>query len=205
MNVYVPRFAHNPEMERALIPRADARHLMRSGSESKDVPSGLLRELTRVHEAGHAVLATVLRGFACEFMTVEVTAPSAKVIAVHDDIPEGNNDLIDLAGLYAELHLVKGELAYCYAHLKNATHDLDNARSRLASAEAAVTWARKYQPIGEEAVGYFWPAISALAHAVPDTGTLAHQDVERVVQTGKPDGPAPDSLRERLKPEYRVP
>jgi hypothetical protein len=205
MGIYVAPRDENPGLSRALIPKAEIAHLMRSGAKSKAVPAEVARELTRVHEAGHAVLATVLRGFSCELITIEKSMPSVKVAPHAHESHDGNEDLIDLAGLYAELRSVGDELGYCHAHLKNATYDLDNARSRLAgTSQDEIAWARKGQPLWEEAVAYFWPTIRALASQLPDTGRLDRQQVEHVVKDHRPTAATPEFLCKRIKAEYLV-
>lgn len=193
-------FPHNPDLFKALIPDAEVRQLMRSGGE--DVPATLKRDLTLIHEAGHAIVAEALRGFICEFVDVDPRAPRVNTPKV-GEVPDGNEDLVDLAGLYAELRC-GGELAYSHAHLQNATDDLDKARSRLARGEPEIRWARKFRPLAQELVGYLWVPISKVAAALVESERLERAEVVALFHAHNPRTTTPPSLRARLKPEHVV-
>lgn len=199
MKIYVTR-PDNPGLMQALIPAASVTDLM--PATGKRVPPELKSQLTAVHEAAHAVMATVLRGSDCEWVTVNPEGPGARTPTVKGKILDGNEDIIDLAGLFAELRFVEGEFGYAHQHLKNATHDLEKARARLAAdfpEIEEVEWAREIQPIVHEAVAHFWPAIIAIAKALAEVGELHRPQIEAIVREAGVRERCPIALRERLK------
>jgi hypothetical protein len=189
-------------MSMALIPGAQARDLMQA--YGKKVSAELAAELTRIHEAGHAVVAELLRGFECDHVSVDPAQPSANTPRTGQG-PEDNQELVDLAGLYAELRWVKPELGYSYAHLKNATYDLDRARGRLTGAGAEVAWALTYQPLAQGLIEYLWDSIRAVAGALGTAQALTGAELRAILATTKPVLPAPAQYADRMKPEYLVP
>jgi hypothetical protein len=61
------------DLKRILTPGASDGNRIRPGS--LEVDFALKRKLTRVHESAHAVMLTVLRGLACEYITVDARNP----------------------------------------------------------------------------------------------------------------------------------
>lgn len=207
VNVHVA-LPHFPEMERALIPEAPIRSLMESaGAVSAERIKG---RLTQVHEAAHATLMVVLRGTCCYGIQIS-SGQHATTLGHLDDeqsVLDDNLNLIDLAGLYGELHEMGDDRSCTWFHIKNATHDLDTARKRLNLRKpVATTWAMTYGPLARSAVAYFWPAIFSVATEVPappGPGELSGDRIFELVSSNLPTVEAPPKLRARLKPEFVV-
>lgn len=205
-HIYVRPHAPTPAMVKALVPAASPRNLMRCGA---NIPADLAAELTRAHEVGHALMGTVLRGWRCFFATTQRGpdyAGAVDVRRVDDDraAPDDNVDLVDLGGLYAELRFI-GDVALAWAHIQNATHDLDAILLRhKRPGWRATAWARKYGATTRDAVNYFWPALQAVIAATPLNGRIEGAEVERLALANRPTGPVPRRLNGRLKSTYIV-
>ena len=150
-------------------------------------------------------MLTVLRGLACDYLTVEVGGPCVSVLRPRKVEPADNEDFVDLAGICGELHLVRPEVAYAYHHLRDVRHDIANVLKRRAVASnAAIPWAREYMPLVMQAVEYFWPAIQSLAAAAPDSGKMLGDQVTEIVSLNKPNTATPEALVGRFKPGFVV-
>ncbi|TQF14916.1 hypothetical protein FJV41_16135 [Myxococcus llanfairpwllgwyngyllgogerychwyrndrobwllllantysiliogogogochensis] len=198
---FVVRRDPNRDLERALIPGAKPAHLMKA--TGKIVPDELARSLTLIHESAHAVLATVLRGSLCTRVSVNPRSPATETVSNARDAVAGNEDLIDLAGLYAEIRVAEGELGYSHQHIQNAMHDLEKARARLnASEDEERRWGDCYRPLAMAAIEHFWRAIERVANALADKAELTGAEVEALVKGELPTTPLPDALQGRLKPGF---
>lgn len=166
------------------------------------------RELTAFHEAGHAV-ARYLRGLAIEYVTIIGTevyrgyteVPGPQVVRLLDSVeiafagpwaqarrewplatlvlpPEPDGDWPeDDAGLTFPDYVMG-------AILTGGDGDfavIEDARARIGHpVETSWSMTHKLEPE--------WPAITAVAHALLDAGTLSGDDVARIVEGVSPPG-----------------
>jgi hypothetical protein len=155
-------------------------------------------------------MLAALRGWRCQYITMD-PGPNYNAGAMPERIdddetaPSDNVDLVDLAGICAEVRECAPEVKYAFMHIRSATHDLNSVRDRLAANSADEEgWALCYQPIAETAVNYFWSAITAVADTIPDAGKMDGDQVSQLLELHKPLTPTPDVLSNRLKPEFIV-
>jgi hypothetical protein len=191
-------------MERVLVPTAEAKDLMEQG---KKLDRALERRLTKVHEAAHAVMMTTVRGYECDYITMDAGLDynaATKPRCVEDSGASPDNaDIIDLAGLCAEVRYCSPETKYAFMHVRNATSDLDSARDRLNGMNE-VEWAKRLQPIAKMAVEHFWGAITAVADDLPDEGQTDGNRILQLVRQHMPRLVTPPELALRLKAEFVV-
>ncbi len=136
----------NPRMELALLPDVDnVQHFMQATGGR--IPAAKEGRLAQIHEASHAVMMVMLRGYACDEIVVGDKARHTKLNRSDErSATEGNIDIIDLAGLYGEVRAL-GDKSCAWQHIQNAFHDLREARMRIHSdSEGEIVWAIASHP-----------------------------------------------------------
>lgn len=205
--IYVGNNEPTPRMVQALIPEAPTINLMQMGAH---VPLELKPNLTAAHEGGHAVLGAVLCGVYCEYAATKPGpgyAGGAAVLPLNGEAPDPGENvaLVDLAGLYAELHFMKGDTTLAWAHVENAKHDLRSIMDRKRKPGwRASRWAKSYGATTRVAVSYFWPAVEAVAAALLSKQRIERDEIEQLVVAHRPTTPTPRRLTKRLKPEFVI-
>jgi hypothetical protein len=135
---------------------------------------------TAVHEAGHAVAATVLGGRIHSAVLADGRVFGIRGKTVHAEVPDGGWPSIVYAGPWAEARFIAGgrpSQRQVFAILDGSGHLDSKALCAAAAADVysdAATEARLTVPTLIERT---WPAVIAVGRKIHDDGEARHDDV----------------------------
>jgi len=148
-----------------------------------------IRLRTAVHEAGHAVAATVLGGRISAAVLADGATFGIHGQTVHRSVPEGAWPAILYAGPWAEAGFIAGRRPTqreMYAILADTGHhDSEALCAAACNDEMASASARAVVRLIERC----WPSVITLAQTIHRDGEARHEDVCRALHLTDDGGP----------------